>query len=60
MDLLYPSFIANVACSMDISFMWYHYAGLYLLLLAVYFGASLLLVRKIRKITPAEVLKNRE
>lgn len=60
MDLLYPSFIANVACSMDISFMWYHYAALYLLLLAVYFGASLLLVRKIRKITPAEVLKNRE
>ncbi len=60
MDLFYPGFIANVACSMRISFAWYHYAALYLLLLAVYFGASLLLVRKIRRITPAEVLKNRE
>lgn len=60
MDKLYPSFIANVACEMELGFSPLIYGALYLMVLAVYFVSSMLLTRKLNKITPAEVLKNRE
>ena len=60
MDTIFPLFIPNVACTMQFACPWYFYAAIYALLLLIYLGASALLTRKIKKITPAEVLKNRE
>ena len=60
MDTIYPSFIANVACCMDISFPWYMYLIIYCAMLLIYLLINKLLMRKINRITPAEVLKNRE
>lgn len=60
MDKLYPSFIANVACGMNIAFPWYLYAGLFCAVMAVYFIVNAVLVNKLKKISPAEALKNRE
>ena len=60
MDRIYPSFIPNVACSMVLSFPPYLYLIIYAAVLAVYFISSALLTRKLSRITPAEVLKNRE
>ena len=60
MDLIYPSFIPNVACSMVLDFPPYMYLIIYGAVLAVYFISSALLTRKLSRITPAEVLKNRE
>ncbi len=60
MDALYPSFIANVACGMNIRFPWYLYLGIYGVVMIGYFVINFLLIGKINKITPAEVLKNRE
>ena len=60
MDCIYPSFIPNVACSMVLEFPPYLYLIIYVMVLAVYFVSSALLTRKLSRITPAEVLKNRE
>lgn len=60
MDTAYPSFIANVACGMNVTFPWYLYAGIYAVIMTGYFIINFMLVGKINKITPAEVLKNRE
>ena len=59
-DLIYPSFVSNVACCMDTSYQWYAYILLCCVMMLVYIVINKLLVRKISKITPAEVLKNRE
>ena len=45
---------------MDTSYQWYAYVLLYCVMMLVYLVINRLLVRKITKITPAEVLKNRE
>ena len=60
MDKIYVLFVANVACCIKLDFPWFVYLGIYVLLLLICIGASALLVRKINRITPAEVLKNRE
>ena len=60
MDCIYPSFIPNVACSMVLEFPPYLYLIIYGAILAVYFVSSAMLTRKLSRITPAEVLKNRE
>lgn len=59
-DALYPYFISNVACAMDLSMSPLVYVGLFAIIMAMYFFINALLVRKIDKVTPAEVLKNRE
>lgn len=59
-DSIYPSFIANVACSMNLHYPWMLYGGIYVGLLLIYFAVNALLLRKINRITPAEVLKDRE
>lgn len=60
MDSIYPYFVSNLACDINLSFPVWLYA-------AIYFGIVLLaivmiqiLVRKINKMVPADVLKNRE
>jgi len=45
---------------MSISYKWYTYLALYCAMMLIYLLINKLLVRRISKITPAEVLKNRE
>lgn len=59
-DAAYPYMVANVACGLNLRFEWYIYPLIFAGVMSVYFIADALLVRKINKITPAEVLKNRE
>lgn len=60
MDAIYPWFIANTACGMNLHFPWYLYVGIFAGILVVYSAVNCLLLRKIKCISPAEVLKNRE
>lgn len=60
MDALYPWMIANTAVGMNLEFPWYMYVEIFAGVMAVYFAVNTLLVRKLKRITPAEVLKNRE
>ncbi len=60
MDAIYPSFICNVACSMKLTFPWYLFAILFAAVILVYFVINRLLIGKINRISPAEILKNRE
>ncbi len=59
-DTIYPNFIANVACSMNLSYSWYLYLLIAAGVILIYFIVSSLLVGKIKRISPAEILKNRE
>ena len=60
MDRLYPWMIANTSCGMNLEFPWYLYAEIFAGVMAIYFVVNAFLVRKLKRITPAEVLKNRE
>ncbi len=60
MDAIYPSFIAQTACGLNAHFPWYMYAGIFGGIMLFYLLVSTILVGKLKKITPAEVLKNRE
>lgn len=59
-DAMYPALIANTSCGMNLEFPWYLYAMIFASILVLYFIISTLLVRKLGKVSPAEVLKNRE
>lgn len=45
---------------MKLAFPWYLYAVIYAAVILVYFVINRLLIGKINRISPAEVLKNRE
>ncbi len=60
MDTIYPSFIAQNACGFNLHFPWYLYAMIFGAIMLFYFAVNTILVGKLKKITPAEVLKNRE
>ena len=61
MDAIYePAFTPNIACGIDKSFPIWMYAAIFVAVLVLYFIINKLLVRRINKMTPAEVLKNRE
>ena len=61
MDAVYePAFVPNVACGVDKSFPFWMYLAIFAVVLVLYFIINHLLVRKIRKMAPTEVLKNRE
>ena len=60
MDTIFPIFVANVCCTMHLEYRWYHYAILFAGIILCYSLISMILTRKLDKITPAEVLKNRE
>ena len=60
MDMIFPSFIPNVACSMKLAFPWYLYVLIYFAVIFIYAVINSILIRKIKKISPAEILKNRE
>lgn len=59
-DSIYPVMIANACCGMNTTFKWYYYVMIFVGILLIYVAVSTLLMRKINRITPAEVLKNRE
>lgn len=59
-NLIYPYFIAYTACGMNLTFPWYLYVMIFVGVMLFYYLVSAVLVRKLKKITPAEVLKNRE
>lgn len=60
MDTIYPLLVSNVSCAMNLTFSWQLYVGIYGVIICLYFLISRLLVRKLKKLVPAEVLKNRE
>lgn len=60
MNMCFPFMISNVACGMNVDTSLEFYVITYLVVLALYFVINALLVRRINKFTPAEVLKNRE
>lgn len=45
---------------MNLHFSWHMYAEIYIGIMLIYFAVNGLLTAKLKKITPAEVLKNRE
>lgn len=60
MDAMYPMLISNVACGMNLAFSWQLYLGIYAGILLLYFVIDRMLIRRLNRILPAEVLKNRE
>lgn len=60
MDAAYPYFIANVACGMDLTWKPLLYLLTYGGILLSYLLIRTLLMRKLKRLTPAEVLKDRE
>lgn len=60
MDAMYPVLVSNVACGINLTFSWQMYAGLYGGIIALYFVINRLLIRRVNRVLPAEVLKNRE
>lgn len=60
MDMIFPAFIANTSCGMDLSFPWYFYLLIFAAIILTYLLINALLVRKLKKISPADILKNRE
>ena len=60
MDAMFPVLVANASCGMDLSFSWQLYLGIYAGIMMLYVLINGLLTGKIKRVTPAEVLKNRE
>lgn len=60
MDAMYPYMVSNVSIGINLTFSWQMYVGIYLGVLILYFFINRMLLRRLKKILPAEVLKNRE
>lgn len=60
MDLIYPYCISNVAIGMDLQYTPQLYGMIYGGILLCYLVINFLLVGRLHKLVPAEVLKNRE
>lgn len=60
MDLIYPVCIANTACGMNLNFEWYYYPLIFVAIMIMYFIINALLVKRLKKISPDDILKNRE
>ena len=59
-DKLFPVFIPNVACCVHLEYNWYMYIVIFAVIMLIYQIISIAITGKLNKITPAEVLKNRE
>lgn len=59
-DAVYPRVVANAACGLNLRFAWYFYPLVFAGIMLIYLVVLALQTLKINKITPAEVLKNRE
>lgn len=59
-DFIYPSFIINIACGGDLSWPPILYSIVYVGILLCYFLVRTLLLAKLKELTPAQVLKDKE
>lgn len=57
---IYPMMVSNVASGMDLTFSFTIYVAVYICILVLYFIINHMLIRRIHRLVPAEVLKNRE
>lgn len=57
---IYPMMVSNVASGMDFAFSFGMYVMVYVCIILLYFVINHMLIGKIYKMVPAEVLKNRE
>ncbi|MCM1157315.1 MAG: FtsX-like permease family protein [Bacteroidales bacterium] len=60
MDSMYPYLVSNVASGINLTYSWQMYIGLFGVIIILYFIINRILMRRVNKIMPAEVLKNRE
>ena len=61
MDYIYPRYlVANVGVGISPTYPPYLYLAIFLVIIVLYLAINLVLTGRIRKIVPAEVLKNRE
>jgi len=60
MDGIYPILISNVACGVDLGYTWRLYAGLFTVILLLYFLINQMLMRRVKQMSPALLLKDRE
>lgn len=59
-DIIYPNIISNTACGVNIVFPIYVYPLIFVGIMLIYFIIITLLVNRLKKVSPTEVLKNRE
>jgi putative ABC transport system permease protein len=60
MDKLFPIFVANVGCALHLEFRPIYYVMIFASIYLCYVVINLFLMRKLGKVSQAEVLKNRE
>lgn len=60
MDAMYPVLISNIGCAMNLTFSRQLYMGIYAAIIVLYLIINQMLVGKVKKMKPVEVLKNRE
>lgn len=60
MDAVYPTFIANVACGIDMTWPPVLYGIVYVSILLCYLMIRTVLMRRLKNLAPVDVLKNRE
>ena len=60
MNKLFPFMIKNVSCGLNVKTPISFFVVTYIVILILYFIINTLLVSRLNKFTPAEVLKNRE
>ncbi|MCR5797776.1 MAG: ABC transporter permease, partial [Eubacterium sp.] len=60
MNLVFPYMVSNVNCGLNLSCPIYVYFIMYAVIIGLYLGINALLVRKLDKYTPAEILKDRD
>ena len=58
--MIYPMLVANVGSSCNLHFNWQMYLGIYVAVIVLYLLINQALVGRVKKMLPAEVLKNRE
>ena len=60
MNHLFPFMISNVTCGLNVKTPFMFYVVTYVVILLLYLVINTVLVKRLNKFTPAEVLKNRE
>ncbi len=60
MNMLFPFMISNVSCGLNVDTPTYFFFIVYAVVIALYFMINKILVKRLDKFTPAEILKNRE
>ena len=60
MNKIFPFMVSNVSCGLNVKAPISFFIITYIVILILYFIINSLLVKRLNKFTPAEVLKNRE